>query len=31
VTLEVLREGRRETLAVYSVDRLKTFRREQGI
>lgn len=31
VSLEVLREGRRETLAVYSVDRLKTFRREQGI
>ena len=31
VTLEVLRDGSRQTLAVYSVDRLKTFRREQGI
>jgi S1-C subfamily serine protease len=31
VVLEVLREGARQTLKVYSVDRMKTFRRAQGV
>ncbi|MFM7533602.1 MAG: S1C family serine protease [Rubrivivax sp.] len=31
VVLEVLREGSRQTLKVYSVDRMKTFRRAQGV
>ena len=31
VVLDVLREGARQTLKVYSVDRMKTFRRAQGV
>ena len=31
VVLDVLREGSRQTLKVYSVDRMKTFRRAQGV
>ena len=31
VVLDVLREGSRQTLKVFSVDRMKTFRRAQGV
>lgn len=31
VVLEVLRDGSRQTLKVFSVDRMKTFRRAQGV
>jgi S1-C subfamily serine protease len=31
VVLDVLREGSRQTLKVYSVDRMKTFKRAQGV